>query len=123
MIIIRSLPPQTTRYFAVILNTWEINEEGMSTTMNSDLESVDGYGPLNVYNSPTEKTVLFRFYFANLVGCSISACFSIHSSPEQFTVVDQANQDLHNHVLELFIVEEEDGHYAIVNPPMLKVSQ
>lgn len=115
----RTLPPHTTKYFTVMINAWDSLEDSTSVSdMNSDSESIDNSGSLNTHDP---RSVPFKFYFSNLVKCSISACFVLKRMPESFSIQDKNRNDLNDNVLNIFIHEEETGHFSIANSPTIIV--
>ena len=118
-VISRTLLPHTTKYFTVVINAWDsIDDSASISNMTSNSESLDNYGSLNTHDP---RSVPFKFYFSNLVKCSISACFVLKRIPESFTIRDQNQTDLNDRVLNVFIQEEEIGHFSIANSPTIRV--
>ena len=116
---IRTLPPHTTKYFTVVINAWDsIDDSASLNEMISDSENLDNYGSLNTYDP---RSVPFKFYFSNLVKCSISVCFVLKRMAESFSIHDQNQVDLNDRVLDLFIQEDETGHFSVANSPSIRV--
>ena len=103
----------------MVINAWvSIDDSASISDMTSDSESVDNYGSLNIHDP---RSVPFKFYFSNLVKCSISACFVLKRIAESFSIRDQNQTDLNDRVLDVFIQEEEIGHFSIANSPTIRV--
>ena len=121
-IISRSLPAKSTRYFSIMLNTFDLQDEDDTAFTTDMLEGKELSSQQVIHPSLSEISIPFKFYFSTLVSYSISACISLHSSPEGFSVVNASNQmSVNNGIVEMFISEEEDGQFVIVNPPKLTV--
>ena len=122
MIISRSLPAKTTKYFSIILNIVDLQDEDDSVFTTNMLEGKEPSSRHVIHQSLSEISIPFKFYFSTLVSYSISACISLHSLPEGFSVVNTSNQmSVNNGIVEMLISEEEDGQFVIVNPPKLTV--
>ena len=86
------------------------------------LESQQSFSQQYLFQTSSRVSIPFKFYFSNLVSYSISACVSLHTSPEGFSVVNTSNQmNLNNEIVEICIAEEEDGRFVILNSPNLTV--